>query len=311
VSSNQDPNADLGFGSVVSRESRQRFLNRDGTFNVRRDGFRPWESLWAYHYFLTITWSKFLSLTIAAYIVANSIFAAIYVACGPQALRGVTETTINGRFFRAFFFSVQTLATIGYGDIVPASLAASVVVTVESLAGLLSFALVAGIVFARFARPTAQVVFSRNALIAPYRGGTALMFRIVNRRRNELVELDVKVMMARRKKGGGAQEREFIPLKLERDHVIFFPLSLTVVHPIDEASPLRGESEAAMRACDIEFLVMLNGFDETFSQTVHTRSSYKQDEIVWGARFVSMFNPPRGDGDLSIDVRRLSEFEKT
>jgi inward rectifier potassium channel len=309
VSSNQDPNADLGFGSVVARESRQRFLNRDGTFNVRRDGFKPWESLWAYHYFLTITWSKFLSLTIATYVIANSFFATIYLACGPGALK-VTETSIHHPFLRAFFFSVQTLATIGYGDIVPASLAASVVVTIESLVGLLGFALVAGIVFARFARPTAQILFSRNALIAPYRGGSALMFRIVNQRRNELVELDLKVMLARRRKDGGAQDREFIQLKLERDHVIFFPLSLTVVHPIDDSSPLQSETEDTLRNCDAEFLILLNGFDETFSQTVHTRSSYKPEEIVWGARFASMFNPPRGDGDLSIDVRKLSEYEK-
>ena len=310
MSTSQDPNADLGFGSVVSRESRQRFLNRDGTFNVRRDGFKPWESLWAYHYFLTITWSKFLFLTIGAYIVTNSFFATIYLACGPGALK-VTETSIQNPFLRAFFFSVQTLATIGYGDIIPASLAASVVVTVESLVGLLGFALVAGIVFARFARPTAQILFSQTALIAPYRGGSGLMFRIVNQRRNELVELDVKVMLARRKKGGGAQDREFISLRLERDHVVFFPLSLTVVHPIDDSSPLRSETEDTLRNCDAEFLILLNGFDETFSQTVHTRSSYKPEEIVWGARFVSMFNPPRGDGDLSIDVRKLSEYEKT
>lgn len=309
MSTSQDPNADLGFGSVVSRESRQRFLNRDGTFNVRRDGFKPWESLWAYHYFLTITWSKFLFLTIGAYIVTNSFFATIYLACGPGALK-VTETSIQNPFLRAFFFSVQTLATIGYGDIIPASLAASVVVTVESLVGLLGFALVAGIVFARFARPTAQILFSQTALIAPYRGGSGLMFRIVNQRRNELVELDVKVMLARRKKGGGAQDREFISLRLERDHVVFFPLSLTVVHPIDDSSPLRSETEDTLRNCDAEFLILLNGFDETFSQTVHTRSSYKPEEIVWGARFVSMFNPPRGDGDLSIDVRKLSEYEK-
>ena len=305
----QDPNADLGFGSVVTRESRKRFLNRDGSFNVRREGFRVGQALSPYHYLITITWTKFLWFTIAAYVIGNAVFAAIYLACGPGALSGMTGS-LQHRFSVAFFFSVQTLATIGYGSIVPVTLAANVVVTIESLVGLLGFALVAGIVFARFARPTAQILFSRHALVAPYRGGSALMFRIINQRKNELVELDAKVMMARRRKGGGIQEREFTPLKLERDHVVFFPLSWTIVHPIDESSPLRGESEATLRQCDVEFLVLLNGFDETFSQTVHTRSSYKQDEIIWGARFVSMFNPPRGDGDLSVDVRKLSAFEK-
>jgi inward rectifier potassium channel len=305
----QDPNADLGFGSVVTRESRKRFLNRNGSFNVRREGYRPWESLSAYHYLITMSWPKFLWLTVAAYLVVNSIFAFLYVSCGPGTLKDTTGTMTND-FAAAFFFSVQTLATIGYGGIVPATVAANVIVTIEALAGLLGFALVAGIVFARFARPTAQILFSRNALVAPYRGGTALMFRIINQRRNEMVELDAKVMLARRKKGGAITDREFIPLELERDHVVFFPLSWTIVHPIDDASPLRHETETTLKACDVEILILLNGFDETFSQTVHTRSSYKQDEIVWGARFVNMFNPPRNDGDLSVDVRRLSEYEK-
>ena len=306
----QDPNADLGFGSVVARESRKRFLNRNGSFNVRREGLRAWESLSPYHYLITMTWTRFLWLTIAVYLVVNALFAAAYVACGAGALSGMTGT-IEQRFMVAFFFSVQTLATIGYGGIIPVTVAANVVVTIESLAGLLGFALVAGIVFARFARPTAQILFSRNALIAPYRGGWALMFRIINQRKNELVELDAKVLMARRRKDGAVQDREFIPLKLEREHVIFFPLAWTIVHPIDETSPFHGESEATLKACDVEILILLNGFDDTFSQTVHTRSSYKQDEIVWGARFVTMFNPPRRDGDLSVDVRKLSEFEKT
>lgn len=305
----QDPNADLGFGSVVARESRKRFLNRNGSFNVRREGYRAWESLSPYHYLITITWTKFLWLTVAVYLVVNALFAAIYVACGAGALSGMTGAPTH-RWLVAFFFSVQTLATIGYGAIVPATLAANVVVTVEALAGLLGFALVAGIVFARFARPTAQILFSRNALIAPYRGGTALMFRIINERKNELVELDAKVMMSRRRKDGGIQDREFIPLKLEREHVVFFPLAWTIVHPIDDGSPLRHETEQTLRNCDPEFLILLNGFDETFSQTVHTRSSYKPAEVVWGARFVSMFNPPRDDGDLSVDVRKLHEYER-
>ena len=304
----QDPNADLGFGAVVARESRQRFLNRDGSFNVKREGYRPLEALSPYHYLITMSWSKFLWLTIATYLVVNALFAVVYVACGPGALKDTTGSMAS-HFGIAFFFSVQTLATIGYGGIVPATVAANVVVTIESLVGLLGFALVAGIVFARFARPTAQILFSRYALVAPYRDGRALMFRIINQRKNELVELDAKVLLARRKKDGGVQDREFIPLKLERDHVVFFPLAWTIVHPIDETSPLRHETEETIRACDTEVLVLLNGFDETFSQTVHTRSSYKADEIVWGARFANMFNPPR-DGRLTVDVKRLSEFEK-
>ncbi|HEV8657319.1 MAG TPA: ion channel [Thermoanaerobaculia bacterium] len=305
-----DVNADLGFGSVVTRELRQRFLNRDGTFNVRREGLGFWESLSAYHYLLSIGWPTFLGYVTVGYVVLNALFAFAYVACGPRALAGFLGATAEQRFFTAFFFSVHTLATIGYGNIVPLSMAANIIVTIESLAGLLGFGVVAGIAFARFARPMANILFSRNAIIAPYGDQTALMFRIVNQKSNQIVNLEATVMLSRRKSGSTTPAREFIPLPLEREGVTFFPLSWTIVHPIDEKSPFHGETEEMFRTCDAEVLIMLNGFDETFSQTVHTRSSYKGDEVVWGAKFRSMFNPPRDDGVLSVDIRHLSEFDR-
>ncbi|HEY3052843.1 MAG TPA: ion channel [Thermoanaerobaculia bacterium] len=304
-----DVDADLGFGAVVTRELRQRFLNRDGTFNVRRDGLGFWESLSAYHYLLSIGWPTFLGYVTISYVSLNALFAIAYLACGPRALAGFLGATIQQRFFTAFFFSVHTLATIGYGNIVPLSMAANVIVTIESLAGLLGFGVVAGIAFARFARPTANILFSDKAIIAPYREQTGLMFRIVNQKSNQIVNLEATVMLSRRR-SGGTPGREFIPLPLERDGVTFFPLSWTIVHPIDEKSPFHGESEEMFRTCDAEVLIMLNGFDETFSQTVHTRSSYKGDEIVWGAKFRSMFNPPGDDGVISVNIRHLSEFER-
>ena len=305
----QDINLDLGFGAVVSRETRTRLLNRDGTFNVRREGLGPWARFNFYHYSLTMSWPRFLSLAAAGYFLTNALFALGYLACGPHALAGVDDKRMMARFFTAFFFSVDTLATIGYGNIVPVSAAANLLVTVEALVGLLGFSVVAGIVFARFARPVAQIVFSKSAVIAPYRDITAFMFRIVNQKTNEIVELEAKVLMTRRK-GGGMMDREYIPLKLERNGVVFFPATWTVVHPIDRDSPLWGLTNEQMLACDVEFLVRLNGFDETFSQTVHTRSSYTADEIVWGARFKSVFNPPRPDGRVSVDIRKLDELER-
>jgi len=304
-----DINSDLGFGSVVARESRRRLLNRNGSFNVKREGLSLLQSLSAYHYFLTMSWTRFLALVSSVYIVANAVFAVAYVGCGDDALTGFPTQGAGERFVTAFFFSVHTLATIGYGNIAPQNLESNIVVVFESLVGLLGFALAAGIVFARFARPMAQIVFSENAIIAPYRGFTAFMFRIVNQLSNELVQLEDKGMLTRRKRGVDG-EREFIQLKLERENVIFFPLTWTIVHPIDEKSPLHGMTERDLRGCDSEFLVMLNGFDETFSQTVHTRSSYRGDEVVWGARFTSIFNPPKPDGTLSVDIRKLHDIER-
>ena len=305
-----DPNLDLGFGSVVARESRKRLLNRDGTFNVRREGLGYWEALSTYHYFLNISWPKFLGYVAAAYVVLNAVFGAAFVACGAGALTGFSNEAPMERFTRAFFFSVHTLATIGYGNIVPVTMAANILVAFESLVGLLGFAIIAGIMFARFARPRAEIAFSDVAVVAPYRGKSALMFRIVNKKRNEIVEMEAKVLLAKRKRDGEVTDREFIPLKLERDRVVFFPLAWTIVHPIDETSPLNTCSLNDLRALDAELLILLNGFDETFSQTVHTRSSYKVDEIVWGATFRNMFNPIDPDGTVSIDIRKLHEVDR-
>ena len=304
-----DINSDLGFGSVVARESRKRLLNQDGSFNVRREGLPLLQSLSAYHYFLTISWTRFLAFVVGLYLCANALFALAYVACGDDALTGFRAMGMGERFATAFFFSVETLATIGYGTIAPVNTLANVVMIVEALSGLLMFALVAGIVFGRFSRPVAQIVFSRNAIIAPYRGMTAFMFRIVNQRSNEIVQIQAKLMLTRRKKGIDG-EREFIGLNLERDNVVFFPLTWTVVHPIDEKSPLRGTTRQELIDAEAEFLILLNGFDETFSQTVHTRSSYLAEEVVWGAKFRSIFNPPKPDGTLSVDIRKMHDFEK-
>jgi len=307
----EDINADLGFGSIVTRESRRRLLNRDGSFNVRREGLRFWESLSFYHYLLTISWTKFLLIVSAMFFGTNAIFALLFLACGEGALMRAGGMPTLGRFADAFFFSVETLATIGYGHIAPVNFAANVVMAIESLIGLLAFAAVAGFVFARFARPTAQIIFSRNAVIAPYRDGKAFMFRIVNQRSSQLVNLNTQVLLSRRKRDGKtAIDREFVSLKLERESVVFFPLAWTIVHPITDDSPLQHWTAADLMDCDAEFLVILNGFEETFSQNVHTRSSYKASEIVWGARFESMFNPPDEEGEISVDIRKLHDLEK-
>jgi inward rectifier potassium channel len=306
----EDPNRDLGFGAVVARESRKRLLNRDGSFNVVREGLSFIQTLSPYQFLLTTSWPRFLGLIVLFYLATNSVFAAAYVACGPGQIAGATATTLGARLLEMFFFSVQTFATIGYGGMHPVGLAANVLVTLESLVGLLGFALATGILFSRFAQPTAKILFSRNAIIAPYRGITAFEFRIANARSNELIQVEARLMLTRLKPDGSGN-REFLPLKLEREKVVFFPLSWTIVHPINEESPLWGFEQKDLIESDTEFLILLSGIDETFSQTVHARTSYKADEIVCGARFANLFNPPTPDGVLSIDVSRLDQIEKT
>ncbi|HVZ77209.1 MAG TPA: ion channel [Gemmatimonadaceae bacterium] len=309
----QVPNAeepkDLGFGTVVGAQHSKRLLNRDGSFNVERQGLPRFGSLSLYHDMLSMSWPKFLALLVCAYMATNFLFAWLYVLCGPNALAGVHPSDVEGRFAQAFFFSVHTLATIGYGNVTPVSLAANFVVTIESISGLLGFALATGVLFSRFARPTARVIFSNRAVVAPYRGGSGFMFRIINGRSNQLIELEVKVLFTRIEQKGGATVRRYDQLTLERTRVVFFPLSWTIVHPIDEKSPLSGLTARDLQECEAEFLVMLSGIDETFSQQVHARSSYKADEVRFGERFVSMYNPLAADGSESVDVSRLHETE--
>ncbi len=305
-----DPNRDLGFGAVVARESRQRLLNRNGGFNVVREGLGFWQSLSPYHLLLTTSWPRFLGLVLLTYLGINALFAAAFFACGPSALSGIDHSAgAMGLFLQDFFFSVETFATIGYGTLSPQSLAANWLMTVESLAGLLGFALATGLVFSRFARPGACILFSDKAIFAPFRDGTALMFRIANRRSTQLFEVKTKVIMGRFRRGAPGAGREFLPLTLERDRVDFFPLSWTLVHPIDPSSPFWGWTYEQIQAASTELLVMIQGFDETFSQTVHTRSSYTADEMIWGARFTDLFNPPMPDGTISIDVGKLHDTE--
>jgi inward rectifier potassium channel len=298
---------DLGFGSVVARQSRERLLNRDGSFNVRRHGLGFFQSLSAYHWLLALSWPRFLATLAAGFLGVNLLFAAGYYLCGPDALAGVERADGTGRFVADFFFSVQTFATIGYGGIAPARLAANVLVVVEAVTGLLLVALGTGISFARFARPRARILFSTHAVVAPYRSGAAFQFRLANARKSELTEVRARVLLARRKADGN---REFLPLSLERDSVLFLPLSWTVVHPIDDGSPLAGATPEDLAAVGAEFLVLLSGTDETFAQVVHARTSYEASEVVWNARFANVYNPPDPDGTLSIDVGRLSEIER-
>ena len=301
---------DLGFGAVVSRQSHQRLLNRDGSFNVERKGLPFWSSFSAYHAMLTMPWWQFFGTTGMAYLLVNALFAGAYLACGPGALGSDTAGMQSHTYLRAFFFSVQTLSTIGYGQVVPIGTAANAIVTVEALTGLFGFAIVTGLVFARFSRPSARILFSRNAIVAPYREGIALEFRVANARSNELIEVTAKVLVSRFEGQEGMRTRRYYPLQLERQSVVFLPLTWTVVHPIDPTSPIYGETEESMRDSRTEFLVLLSGFDEAFSAIVHTRTSYTHAEVMWGYRFANVFKVSDADSNrVSVDMRQFDAVE--
>jgi inward rectifier potassium channel len=300
---------DLGFGSVVSRQHRQRLLNADGSFNVVRSGLGLLETVAPYQQMLGVSWTGFFGIVLALYLIINIAFAFMYLAAGPNALVGTRPAMFGGAFSQAFFFSIQTFATIGYGQIGPNGFFANGLVTIEALVGLMSQALATGLLFARFSRPTASILFSRCAIIAPYAGGQSLQFRIANRRKNEIIQLEAQVLFsAMESDGRGGLVRRYILLPLERNKVTFFPLSWTIVHPIDQNSPLSGKTSDDLVRSEAEVLVLLSGIDETFAQTVLARSSYRAEEIVWNQRFRSIFVQEQGKS-LSVDISRLHEIE--
>jgi len=301
---------DLGFGSVVSRDSRQRLLNADGSFNVVRSGLGLLETIAPYQQLLTMPWIAFLGVLALIYFVFNLLFAVAFVVSGPDALLGPGADMFGGDFSRAFFFSVQTFATIGYGQIGPNGFGPNVVVTIEALFGLMFQALATGLLFARFSRPTASILFSRSALVAPYNGGLSLQFRIANRRKNQIIQLEAQVLFsAMESDGRGGRVRRYHPLPLERNKVTFFPLSWTVVHPISDTSPLHGRHAEDLEDAEAEILVLLSGIDDTFAQTVHTRSSYRSDDLVWNARFTSIFEREDDGTRLRANIGRLHDYE--
>ncbi len=298
---------DLGLGGKLAERSRARLVNHDGTFNVRRNDLSAFHPYNAYHTLLSLPVPRLIALLGAAYAVTNVAFAALYWLNGPGALDGA-QTAPLARFEDCLFFSVQTLATIGYGRLVPITRMANVLVAIEALVGLLGFAVMSALLFARFTRPTAKIYFSRNAIIAPYKNGWALMFRLVNLRNNDLTDVHAVVSWARWVDEDGERRRRFNVLALERESIIFMPLHWVVVHPIDESSPLRGLSAAALVETDPELVCLVSGDDETFAQKVHAKTSYDKNDIVWGARFRDMYLSDMEH--VAIDLTRLDQFDR-
>ena len=254
-----------------------------------------------YHFFLNETWPTLLAGIVLIFLAINTSFALIYMID-----RGI-ENARPGSFGDAFFFSVQTMATIGYGKMSPDSLVANILVTVEALTGLIGLAMVTGLVFAKFSRPTARIRFSRVAIVSNRDGVPSLQFRMANMRANRIVEASARVIFARQERTiEGEEMRRFYDLKLQRERNSLFIYSWTVIHPLAEDSPIVGVSKEAMDAASAEIIVTVTGLDETFAQTVHARHSYRARDILWGQRFVDILE--RGpNGTLSIDYTHFDD----
>jgi inward rectifier potassium channel len=263
-----------------------------------KDGWKD-----AYHFLLTMPLAAFFGVMGAAYLGVNALFGLVYMVVG--GVDGVKP----GDFSDAFFFSVQTLGTIGYGQMAPRTPAAEAVVTVESFFGLFNLAIATGLLFARISRPTARVMFSDRAVVTLHDGVPTLMFRAANRRRNRIVEAEVTVNIMRDwTTREGSRMRGFETLATVRSRSPVFALTWQIMHRIDEASPLFGQTTETLMTQRAEIVVVLRGLDETFAQTIHARTSYMPEEIVWGARLADVFSRA-ADGRPVIDYTRFHDIE--
>jgi inward rectifier potassium channel len=281
----------------------RRTVNKDGSFNVRKIGNRLLD-INLYLFLISIRWPYFLGLILAAFFVVNLFFAGIYYAIGREALRGAVKSSSLGYFASAFFFSAQTLTTVGYGAIVPSGGIANFVAAIEAMMGLMGFAVATGLLVGRVSKPSARIAYSENCLITTYEDITALQFRIANQRKNNIMELQARVILMLVDECSGGLRRDYFVLHLAREGVLFFPVTWTIVHPIDKDSPLFGKTAKDLERQQAEVLILIKGFDETFGQDVMSRYSYTYDEIVWGGKFAQAFHVDP-NGQLVLDVQRV------
>jgi inward rectifier potassium channel len=301
-------NNDTGFSQSADSQGG-RFINKDGSFNVQKRGIPLSERLSVYHKFLMMPNWKFMLVIFLSFSAINLFFTAIYFLMGPGQITGMISTNTWQHFKEIFFFSTQTFTTVGYGRINPVGTFASLISSMEALTGLLSFAIITGLLYGRFSRPRAYLRFSKHAVVAPYRGTEGLMFRFVSYKENHtLTEVEVKVTLGITEQENGKGVFKFYSLPLERSRVDSLPMNWTVVHPINEDSPLYGYSEEDYKTSDAEVYVLVRGFDDVFSNTVLQRTSYTHHEIIHNAKFEIMSHESQDDSTTILDMNKLDDI---
>jgi inward rectifier potassium channel len=292
---------DFGLGTNVKR-----LVNNDGTFNVKRIGLPP-STVNIYQDLVKMSWPKFLSLVTLVLFLINAGFALVYYLIGVDHFAGMLEGSELDNFLQSFFFSFQTFTTVGYGHIAPRGYFLSLIASLEAMTGLMVFAIITGLLYGRFSKPSAKILFSQNILITPAtENQKSLVFRIVNMRKSNIMDVSARILYSYQEKGKG---RAYFPLDLERSHVTLFPLNWNIVHPINEKSPLFGKTSDDLFKHDGEFIVVIKGFDDTFSQEVHAVRSYRVDEIVWNARFDLMYET-EDDHTVVLDFGKFNSYSK-
>lgn len=302
-------NINSGFG-INANSYGGRFVNKNGTANIEKRGMHLFHRISWYHTMIEMPNWKFMSILFSFYIIINFIFAVVYYAIGIEHLDGINPSgNFLTQFGQAYFFSAQTFTTVGYGHISPTGFLTSALSAAEALIGLLSFAIATGLFFGRFSKPTAFLKFSYNALISPYEEGKGLMMRVVPFKNTNLTDAKAKVTLAMSVEENGKRTNEFYNLELELDKINALTLSWTLVHPITEDSPLYNFTKEDFEKTQGEILVFITTFDDMFSNTVAARTSYTFGEIIYGARFHTMYNRSKDNSKTILHLDKLNQYD--
>jgi inward rectifier potassium channel len=300
-------NDDTGF-STTGVINGSRFINKDGTFNLHKKGWTFFDRFSIFYTMISLPLWQFITIIVIFFFSINLVYTGIYWWIGTDQFIGFLDNTTGGRFKELYFFSTETFTTVGYGRVNPVGDMANLVAAVEAMSGFLSFALATGLIYGRFARPRAHVAFSDHAIISPYKDKTALMFRFVCYKQNHaLTDVIVQVNLAMLIRENGEPKYKYYSLNLERGRIESMPMNWTVVHPIDDQSPLFGFTSEDLAANDMEIYVLIRGFNEVYGNTVQQRTSYTYQEVQFNRKFVPMYHET-AQGTV-LELHKLSKHE--
>ncbi len=295
----QDPGTGVNYSKRINR-----LFKSDGSFNVKKVGLGM-GTTGTYHTLINLSWVSYILFVFGFLIIINSFFAVIYLMLGVHTF-GLVSLSIWIDLLNSFYFSVQTFTTVGYGGMSPIGNLPNLIASFEMLVGVICMAITTGVTYGKFSRPTAKILFSKHAIVSPYKKGKALMFRIANQRSTQLIEVNAQVTLSWEQKDGDTYKRKYHRLELERDHIMFFPLTWTVVHPIDQKSPLNNFFKEDFKSNHVEFLVLISGYDDTFNQTVYQKYSYTANQILTDVKFVKPYYV-NDDNQVIFDVQKTHQ----